>query len=136
MSNNLHLLGQLKNKLSNEQNFNEVMKFFFDHFAESDGFMRLGKVHHSAMVENIVAEAASAALWERVTVREMRLTRLAEQQFCHGPCFVNGRIATLFYFEDIRTGLLAISMGRGGEMRYTRITAVAVIKDDQSAKWN
>ena len=136
MNDNLHLLDTLKDKLINSNDFSAVMHYFFDHFAENHAFMQLGKAQHSSFVETIVTETASAALGERVVVRGLRLIRLVPQKFYHGPCFVNGRIATLFYFEDIRTGMLAIAMSdSSGEMRYARITAVAII-EPKTAKWN
>ena len=135
MKNNLNLLGQLKDKLVNEPDFNETMKYFFDNFAENEAFIQLGDLYKSKFIETMITHAASKALGQQATVKDLMLTRLPAQKFCHGPCFVNGRMATLFYFEDIRTGLLAIVMNGSGEMRYTRLTAVA-IQEQPPAKWN
>jgi hypothetical protein len=133
MNNNLHLLDTLKEKLVNSNNFSEVMHYFFDHFAENDAFMDLGTFRHNKLIETIAAQAASTALNEKkIVIRGMKLVR----RFYHGPCFVNNHIATLFFFEDIQTGMMAISVSdTTGEMLYARITAVAVA-DHKAAKWN
>ena len=56
MNDNLHLLATLKDKLINSNDFSAVMHYFFDHFAENEAFMKLGKAQHSSFVETIVAE--------------------------------------------------------------------------------
>ena len=136
MSNNLHLLPTLKEKLINAQDFAEVMHYFFDYFAENEEFLKLGRAQHSSLVEAIAKETASSALQERATVREFRLFRLPKAKLYHGACFVNGRIATLFFFEDIMTGMMAISMGDGtSEIRFVRLTGIPV-KNPKAGKWN
>lgn len=136
MSDNLHLLETLKDKLVNSDDYSDVMTYFFDHFGENTAFMQLGRNQHSSLVETIAKEAASSALGEPATLRGMRLIHLPKQKFYHGPCFVNGHMATLFFFDEIRTGMLAISMSaQTGEMRYVRMTAVAIQKH-KKAKWN
>jgi hypothetical protein len=136
MNSNLHLLDTLKEKLVSSDNFSEVMHYFFDHFAENEAFLELGRLRHSSLIETIAHEAAASALGEKVVIHNMRLVRLAQQKFCHGPCFVNHHIATLFFFEDIQTGMMAIALSSAsGQMLYARITAVAV-PNRRSAKWN
>jgi hypothetical protein len=137
MDNNLHLLETLKEKLISGADFAEIMNYFFDHFAENHEFMKLGRVQHSNLVETITAQAAASALGkDTVVIREMRIVRLPRQKFCHGPCFIDGHIATLFFFEDIQTGMLAIALSaKGGQMLFARITAVPMPKK-QEAKWN
>lgn len=137
MNSNLHLLPTLKEKLVNSDNFSEVMHYFFDHFAENNAFMDLGNFRHSKLIETIALQAASTALNEKkIVIRGMRLVCLPKEKFYHGPCFINSHIATLFFFEDIQTGMMAISVSsQPGQMLYARITAVA-ISGHKSAKWN
>lgn len=136
MNDNLHLLETLKEKLVNSDDFSVVMHYFFDHFAENRAFMQLGRTQHSGLVETLATTAASSVLGERAVLRQFRLIYLPKQKFYHGPCFVNGHIATLFFFEEIQTGMMAIAMATDiGEMRYIRITAMSV-QTPKSAKWN
>jgi hypothetical protein len=136
MSNNLHLLPTLQERLINAQDFSEVMNYFFDHFAENEEFMRLGRSQHSSLVETLATETATAALQERAIVRDLHLFRLPKEKFYHGACFVNGRIANLFFFEEIMTGMMAISMGdESSEIRFARITGIRV-KNPKAGQWN
>lgn len=136
MSNNLDLLPALKEKLINADNFSEVMHYFFDHFAENLEFLKLGRTQYSNLVETIAIETASAALQERATLRNLRLIWLPKEKFYHGACFVNGRIANLFFFEDILTGMMAISMSpESSEVRFARMTGIPV-KNPKAGKWN
>jgi|LakMenE01Jun11ns_1017448.scaffolds.fasta_scaffold9432608_2 hypothetical protein len=136
MGNNLHLLNSLREKLINADNFSDVMHYFFDHFAENEEFLQLGRPQHSNLVETIAVETATAALQERATLRNFRLIRLPKEKFYHGACFVNGRIANIFFFEDIMTGMMAISMEDGSsEVRFARMTGIPV-KNPKAGKWN
>lgn len=136
MSNNLHLLTTLKEKLINATDFSEVMHYFFDHFAENEEFLKLGRPQHSNLVETIALETASAALGERATLRNLQLVRLPKEKFYHGACFANGRIANLFFFEDIMTGMMAISMSAAtSEIRFARMTGMPV-KNPKAGRWN
>ena len=40
---------------------------------------------------------------------QMRLVRLADQQFIHGAVNVDGRAGGVLFFEDVQVGLLAVS---------------------------
>jgi len=136
MSNNLYLLDTLRAKLIDATDFSEVMHYFFDHFAENEEFLQLGRPQHSNLVETIAIEAASAALGKRVTLRNLQLIRLPKEKFYHGACFVGGRIANLFFFEEIMTGMMAISVSAvTSEVLFARMTGMPV-KNPKAGRWN
>jgi hypothetical protein len=101
-------LATLKDKLIHAGNFNEVFNYFFDHFGENASFIALGERVDDAFLEAVIRQVAGELFPGEVQLQQMLLTRLPEYGFIHGGFTVNGCLGNVLYFEDIRTGLLAI----------------------------
>src|SRR5262249_52999441 len=104
----LHLLAQLKQKLTSATNFQEVQTYFLDHFGEDPAFMALGDATPHPLIEATLTAVVAQLFGRSVPVRDLRLVRLPEHQFVHGGFTAGGRIGSVFYFEDVHAGLATV----------------------------
>jgi hypothetical protein len=106
----LSLLATLKQKLQSAKSFSDVYTYFLDHFGEDPAFIALGdQAGGDPFLEAVFAEVGRQLFGgHAVTLSEIRWTRLPEHHFLHGGCQMNGKLATVLYFDDVHVGLLAI----------------------------
>lgn len=119
----LSQLAVLQEKLVQAENFSEVWDYFMTHFAEQPGFMNHGDTVRHPVVEAAIAAAAMQVLGPQAKIDRMLLVRLPEQRFIHGAVTVKGRMANVFFFEEVGVGLLAVVMSWAGDNRMVRFTA-------------
>lgn len=114
----------LKDKLINGSDFSEVFRFFLDHFGENPEFHDIGELvpEHPLLLSMIEQIGRTMFKQNKLRLVGLHLARLNEYPFIHGGFFINGKVATILYFEEINKGLMAVSWG-GDEMRYSRFTA-------------
>jgi hypothetical protein len=105
----LSRLQELKAKLIHDKDLLPVWGFFLDHFGEDLEFMELGEPVRHELIESVVAQTGLQMFPRDGMVSEVRLIRLADQQFIHGGVNVGGRAGGVFYFEDVQVGLVAVS---------------------------
>jgi hypothetical protein len=114
-------LATLREKLLHADDFGTVWKYFLDHFGEDPAFIALGEPASEPFLEAVFAEVGRQLVGRPVTVRNLRLIRLAEQGFIHGGALLDGRPANVLYFEDVRVGMLGVVWSVApGEMKYAR----------------
>ncbi|NHZ71878.1 MAG: hypothetical protein GWP17_02180 [Aquificales bacterium] len=100
----------LKMKLVTEENFQEIYTYFFDHLAEDDAFMRMGKPKRNARLEKVLVVAAQEALnTETVVIQRQLFLNLRKHHFTHGPAQMNEYLTNVIYFNDIDVGLLTLT---------------------------
>lgn len=117
----------LKTVLSTGTEFGKVFHHFFDHLGADPGFLDAGKRAKNPRLKTIVREAVEKALNEKTEITNLMLIKMAKEKFYHGTCFLNGRMATVLYFEDLDMGMIAISMGlTTGQMSYIRFTSTTI----------
>ena len=105
----LSRLQELKTKLIHDKDLLPVWGFFLDHFGENDwSSSRLGEQVSHDFLES-VSPGAVCRCFPRRDGLQLRLVRLADQQFIHGGVNVAGRFGGVFFFEDVQVGLLAVS---------------------------
>ena len=118
----LELLTVLKDKLVHATQFADVINYFFDHFGEDAEFIGLGDATRHAFLESVLAEVGRQMFGNQVAIMDVLLTRLPEQHFIHGGGVLNGRVATVLYFEDIAVGLVAVASPSSKETKLARFT--------------
>jgi hypothetical protein len=63
-----------------------------------------------------------------VNLGEVLLTRLAEHQFIHGGCVLEGGLTNVLYFEDVQTGVVSmIAPAFGGKTQFVRFSTRKVL---------
>ena len=119
----LALLATLKQELLHSQDFKQIWSYFMDNFGEDPAFIALGERTRHPMLEAIVSQTCGQLFGKPVSLGNLLLTRLPEHHFIHGGFMVQGRLATVFYFEDIQVGLITVVMAFGtGDNRLIRFT--------------
>ena len=98
----------LKEKIVEAENFNEVWQYFFDHFSDNRGFMNMGKKTQNAFLQSILEEVGERLFRQKVKLTNLMLTEIPQHHFVHGACFVQGRMASVMYFEDVKVGMLSV----------------------------
>jgi hypothetical protein len=116
-------LAELKRLLHEAKEFSTVWDYFLTNFGENPEFMVLGEPARSPLVEAVIPQVAQEVFRKKVPVGNLRLTRLSEQQFLHGAFTLDGKLATVIYFEDLGVGLLIIVLSFPGDTRLLRFTA-------------
>jgi len=120
----------LKTMLSTETEFGKVFAYFFDNLGNSREFFDAGKQSKNPNLKMIIEGATGEVFGKDVKVTNITFIRMAKDKFYHGSFFVNGRMATVLYFEELEMGMIAISMGfPAGQMSYIRFTAAKIDPD-------
>jgi hypothetical protein len=114
-------LSELKEKLLHDKDFSTIWLFFLDEFGDHQEFWRFGSQVKEHVVVDIMAQTGMRLYNQKVASVSHRLIRIEEAQFLHGSFVMHGRMGTVFYFEDVGAGLMAIS-DEGGETKFLRFT--------------
>ena len=117
-------LDDLQRMLVYEKEFSNTYKYFFDHLADDDEFMMMAERTKDPDFERIMQAIGKSLLQEDVTITDFLSMPLPEQQFVHGLCHINGRLATFFFFRKISMGMAAM-VNPGGKYKtlFSRFTA-------------
>jgi len=96
---------RLKKKLAEATDLYAVQHYYLDHAAELMGH---GDAVQDSILEEVMRQSSRSALDAEVRIGNVLIKRIAEHGFLYGGFLVNGRPGSVFYFEDIQTGLLAV----------------------------
>src|SRR5262249_1237243 len=103
--------------------------FFLTNFGEQPGFMRLGEGSGRVpFLEQVLGEGGGQLFPKKaIPLGQMMLVRIPEDQFIHGTVTIEGRLASVLYFDDIHKGMLAILWSVSPpETKYVRFTGRAL----------
>jgi hypothetical protein len=98
----------LKEKVLTAENFNEVWQYFFDHFSDTPAFINMGKKTKSPFLKSILEGVGERLFRKKGEVTNMMLVEIPRHHFIHGACFIQGRMASVMYFEDVKVGMLSV----------------------------
>lgn len=113
----------LRDMLRTATDFSAVFSYFLDNFAESREFIGLGEPTKDPFVESVVGAVGSQIFGKNVAPPHLLLSRVPGHHFLHGGFLMNGKLATVIYFEDVPIGLVAVVNATApGETKYARFT--------------
>jgi len=118
------LVNQLKRKMAMDKDISGVMKFFFDEFVDSPGFMSLGyEKELPDEVKTAVTQALAAGLGKSSFTLTIITTEIPEMTMIHGTVVVNGIHGAMVWATDLQTGIVGVPKKPGGpEMLYVRLS--------------
>lgn len=117
----------LKNMLVTNDEFKDTFKYFFDNLGENEAFVGGGKIVKSKIMKGTLDSVSRQIFGVPATIAHLRLLKTGKENFLHGSCFLNGKVAVILYFEDINTGMLGISMSPAtGQMSYVRFSGTVI----------
>jgi hypothetical protein len=120
---NINLLQKLKQKLQQEPKLADIWEFYMDHFADHQEFTDMGTPLRDEVLDAALINCCKemyAGKADKIVVEFMSIY-LAKQRFFHGPVEIDGRYGGMFYFEDIKTGMVAIP-GEDPMVNYSRFS--------------
>jgi hypothetical protein len=120
---NINLLQKLKQKLKQEPLLADIWRFYMDRFADHPEFTQMGEPLHSEQLEALLVNACKQIFKDKgeLLIAEFMSIYIAEYQFFHGSVKIEGRYGGIFYFEDIKMGLLAVP-GKPPIVNYSRFS--------------
>ena len=126
-------LKTLRKQLQTADNFSDIMRYFFDHMAESDDFLDLSKRSKNKLLKTTLKMICEQVYGEDVALTHLLILELKAYRFYHGGGLLNGRPLNMIYFADIDMGLVACPNARRPEViEYARFTCHKVDIDDDA----
>ncbi|WP_157368628.1 hypothetical protein [Zavarzinella formosa] len=114
-------LEKLKHKLLNDKQLAPVYDFFLNHGCNPE-FIALGTACIHPTLKDIL-DKIGEQISPKESIRDLRLIRMAEEQFVHGSFTLGGQLGGIIFFEDCHTGLAAVpTMPPSVEMKYARFS--------------
>ncbi|TKC95769.1 hypothetical protein [Polyangium fumosum] len=102
-------MASVKEKLVHADDFGGVMDAFFEHLGTDLRFLTNGvRIDERPLVGSLVPMAEQMA-GRPLRLKEMKLLRLHEYRLTHGMLYFAGWLGVVLLFEDIGTGVLAMS---------------------------
>src|ERR1700678_1375877 len=106
----------LKQMITEESDFHKIWEFFLDHFGEDVEFIGTGqrltdKKHPlfgtiKAVGRQILARNNIAS--DPLEITNLLLIHVPDHKFIHGGMILQGRLANIIYFDDIKVGLMSM----------------------------
>jgi hypothetical protein len=120
----INRLQELKQKLTKEPDLSNIWSFYMDHFADLEEFTNLGEPACNEYLDAIVHKICQEIFGSTIKITDFLLIYIAQYKLFHGPFQIQGRIGGVIYFEDIKIGLLAVSVDypATNEVKYSRFT--------------
>src|SRR5689334_10835844 len=117
-------LEDLKQRLLNEKDFSKTANYFLDLFGEDDSFMQYGKHARCELLETLITPSLSQMLGKNVAkIAEMQLVRATDSDFYHGGLSAGKAMGFVFFFEDVRCGMIVLNLPNDPETKFTRFSA-------------
>jgi hypothetical protein len=118
----------LKKRFVEATDFAAFHEYYFSNFVERGDFNRLGRTlsaPRARFLNRALAEAYTQAADAPAVVISSQLIEIPELGLVHGALDVNGKLASVLYFDDLAMGMfVVVENSSTGEMKYMRFTAV------------
>jgi hypothetical protein len=120
---NINLLQKLKQKLRQEPVLADIWRFYMDHFIDQPEFAKMGEPLRSEQLEAAIVNSCKQMFEDKgeLLTAEFMSIYLTKYRFFHGSVRIEGRYGGMFYFEDIKMGLIAIP-GEPPMVKYSRFS--------------
>ncbi len=125
-------LEKFKEVLVKNDNFRDIYTYFMDNFGEDPDFLQYGKVKKNPILKQLMKSVAEKLFKKDVEIIHLLLHKIPKTSFVHGPCFINSKMASVFYFEDIRVGMLIVAQFNG-ETQFIRFSGMEAAEDGREA---
>lgn len=119
-------LATLRQRLLDATDFGHAYGYFLDHFGEKPEFIEIGEpMRDAGPFKQILGHLAAKVLGKPCSVELLVLVRIREHRFIHGAFDLGSHMASVFYFEDIESGLAAFgSADASGPNHFARFSLV------------
>ena len=119
---------ELKKRFLEATDFADFHDYYMTNFIERGNFVRLGRMlsaPRAQFLNNALAEAYGKAADVSVLAISSQLIEIPDLGVVHGALTVNGKLASVLYFDDIAMGMfVVVENSSTGETKYMRFTAI------------
>jgi hypothetical protein len=126
----LEKLHQLKEKLQQEKDLSKIWLYYMDEFGDRPEFSDLGEPVRQDSLLVVITQVCQQIFGKPININDILTIYIKEHKFYHAPFMANSHIGGVIFFEDINTGLIAVTSATSKLAKYSRFTGVA--KSDQN----
>ena len=135
---NIDRLQELKQKLTNDADLSDIWLFYMDHFADHLEFTDMGEPAYNEYLDAVLQKTCQQMFDRAIKISDCLLIYIAPHHFFHGAFQIEGRIGSVIYFEDIKIGLIAVSVDYPATnvVKYSRFTEMIQLSAPQGNDYN
>lgn len=121
----LKKLSKLKEKLQKETDLSKIWLYYMDEFGDRSEFIDVGEPVRQDFLLTVIAQVCQQIFGKLTNIDGILTIYIKDYQFYHAPFMANNHIGGVIFFEDINTGLIAVTSATSNVAKYSRFTGVA-----------
>ncbi len=121
----LKKLYQLKEKLQKETDLSKIWSYYMDEFGDIPAFSDIGEAVRQDSLLAVIAQVCQQIFGKPTNIDGILTIYIKEYQFYHAPFMAGNHIGGVIFFEDINTGLIAVTSAGSNLAKYSRFTGIA-----------
>jgi hypothetical protein len=121
----LEKLYQLKEKLQQEKDLSKIWSYYMDEFGDIPEFSDLGEPVQQESLLAVITQVCQQIFGKPININDILTIYIKEYKFYHAPFMANNHIGGVIFFEDINTGLIAVTSAGSKLAKYSRFTGIA-----------
>jgi len=115
-------VADFKQLLQESDDFQAIGNAFYD-LAEFDAFLDKGAPEDNEELATLLAVGAERLFSRPCSIPYSMFVHVPEYDFYHGPALIDEHSATIFYFSDIKVGMLIVITDMSeGKTEFIRLT--------------
>jgi hypothetical protein len=121
----LEKLYQLKEKLQQEKDLSKIWSYYMDEFGDIPEFSDFGEAVQQDALLAVITQVCQQIFGKPININDILTIYIKEYKFYHAPFMANNHIGGVIFFEDINTGLIAVTSAGSKLAKYSRFTGIA-----------
>ncbi|WP_310485772.1 hypothetical protein [Chamaesiphon sp. VAR_48_metabat_403] len=121
----LEKLYKLKEKLQKETDLSKIWLYYMDEFGDIPEFSDLGEPVRQDFLLTVITQVCQQIFGKPTNIDNILTIYIKEYQFYHAPFLASNHIGGVIFFEDINTGLIAVTSAASKIAKYSRFTGIA-----------
>jgi hypothetical protein len=118
-------LYQLKEKLQKETDLSKIWLYYMDEFGDVPEFSDLGEPVRQDSLLAVITQVCQQIFGKPININDILTIYIKEYKFYHAPFMTSNHIGGVIFFEDINTGLIAVTSAASNLAKYSRFTGIA-----------
>ncbi|MDJ0840915.1 MAG: hypothetical protein QNK37_30675 [Acidobacteriota bacterium] len=116
---------ELRKVLVDEEDFSEIMCFYFDHLNQNRAFHKMSRPKQSKELMDIIKHAAGKLFrGKRVIMAATKFYFIKKYNLYHGLCHIHDMSGIVFYFKDMGKGMLTLGDHKTKYTQFCRLTTL------------
>jgi hypothetical protein len=120
----LKKLYKLKEKLQKETDLSKIWSYYMDEFGDIPAFSDIGEPVRQDSLLAVITQVCQQIFGKPTNIDDILTIYIKEYQFYHAPFMAGNHIGGVIFFEDINTGLIAVTSAGSNLAKYSRFTGI------------